>query len=346
VSNQANVYVVLLNWNGWQDTIACLQSLFRSRDFRLRVIVCDNASSDGSMERITAWASGTQPIEQPAHPRLAKLVARQAPLPLPTVRIDRAMAEQGTCDSDAPLVLIDNGANLGFAAGNNVGLRFALRQPEMDYVWVLNNDTLVEPDCLANMVRRLQADPAPAVCGSMIHFFDRPEVIQAIGGNRFNRLTGEAACSEGRFTHEDAAVDIGSIEGELDYLSGCSLLLPREFLETVGLMSEDYFLYYEEIDWFTRAAGRYQIRIAPDARIYHREGRSIGSKNLYKPASTLSDFHMFRSRLIYMRKHHGRFPALCYAHSWLAVLKRLLRGQYRNALTVGSVLLGRQSFSG
>ena len=345
MTDSATVYVVLLNWNGWQDTLACLQSLLHSKGIKLRIVVCDNASTDGSMDQIVSWAEGAQPAEKPGIPRLARLMG-QPSLPLPYLRISRTMAEQGENMGSAPLVLIDNGANLGFAAGNNVGLRFALRQPGMDYVWVLNNDTLVEPDCLANMVRRLQSTPEPAVCGSMIHFFDQPEIIQAIGGNRFNRLTGEAACSEGRFTHEDAALDIGSVETQLAYISGCSLLLPRGFLESVGLMSEDYFLYYEEIDWFTRSAGRYQICIAPDAVIYHREGRSIGSKNLYKAASTLSDFHMFRSRLIYMRKHHGRFPALCYADSWVAVFKRLLRGQYRNAVTVGSVLLGKQSFSG
>lgn len=342
---ESTVYVVLLNWNGWQDTVACLESLFASTGVSLRAIVCDNASSDGSLERIGKWADGQQPVEPPGHPRLSRLMLK-APLPLEYARIDRAAAEQGVCDPAPRLVLIDNGANLGFAAGNNVGLRFALGQPDMDYVWVLNNDTLVEPDCLANMVECLQGTPGPAVCGSMIHFFDRPEIIQAIGGNRFNRLTGQAHCSEGRFVHERASVDVSAIEQNLSYLSGCSLLLPRHFLETVGLMSEDYFLYYEEIDWFSRAGGSYRLRIASNARLYHREGRSIGSKSYSSAASTLSDFHMFRSRLIYMRKHQLRFLALCYADSWLAVGKRLLRGQFRNAWTVGSVLLGRQVFSG
>lgn len=346
MTDNANVYVVLLNWNGWQDTIACLQSLFQSRGVRLRVLVCDNASGDNSLDRIAAWARGEQAIEQPAHPRLNKLVSNGPRLPLDLTTINRATAEQGRCDSNAPLVLIDNEDNLGFAAGNNVGLRFALEQPEMEYVWVLNNDTLVEPDCLSNMIRRLESTGERAVCGSMIHFFDQPEVIQAIGGNRFNRLTGTAACSEGRFTHESSAPDFHDIEHQLAYISGCSLLLPRDFLETVGLMSEDYFLYYEEIDWFTRAAGRYKLCIAPDARIYHREGRSIGSKSLHTMASPLSDFHMFRSRLIFMDKHYRQFAALCYADSWLAVVKRLVQGQYRNALTVGSVLLGKRSYSG
>jgi len=342
---EPSVYAVLLNWNGWRDTIACLESLFSSNHMHLRVVVCDNASSDGSLERIAAWAECRQLAERPANPRLSRLL-RAEQIPVPFERIDRLTAESGNHNAAVPLVLIDNGANLGFAAGNNVGLRYALAQGEMDYVWLLNNDTLVEPDCLGNMVRRLADERPQAVCGSMIHFFDRPEIIQAAGGNRFNHLTGCAARSEGRFTHERTALDIAGIESEIDYLSGCSMLLPRDFLESVGLMSEDYFLYYEEIDWFTRAAGRYRLLIARDAHLYHREGSSIGSRTLDRAPSTLSDFHMFRSRLIYMRKYCLRFLALCYAGSWMEVGKRLLRGQYRNAWTVGRVLLGRPTVDG
>ena len=341
----ACVYVVLLNWNGWRDTIACLESLFASHHPRLRVVVCDNASSDDSLEKIAAWADCRQAPEHPDQPRLSRLL-RAEQEPVPFERLDRAAAESGSCTTVAPLVLIDNGANLGFAAGNNVGLRFALEQEEMDYVWLLNNDTLVEPDCLGNMLLRLADSLPQAVCGSVIHFFDQPEIIQAVGGNRFNHLTGCAARSEGRFTHERTAMDIARIESELDYISGCSMLLPRDFLEHVGLMSEEYFLYYEEIDWFTRAAGRYTLRIARDAHLYHREGSAIGSRTLHRAASTLSDFHMFRSRLIYMRKYCLRFLGLCYADSWVEVAKRLLRGQYRNAWTVGRVLLGRHPVDG
>jgi GT2 family glycosyltransferase len=336
------VYVVILNWNGWEDTIACLTSLLATKDIELRIIVCDNASADDSLEHVAAWADGLESAEPSSHPRLERLF-RKTSFPVQYARLDRASAEQGSLYNDAPLVLVENGANLGFAAGNNVGIRFALNQPDMDYVWILNNDTLVEPDCLRNMVKRLQCEPESAVCGSMIHFFDQPEIIQAIGGNRFNRFTGCADCSEGRFTHELAKLDIAAIESELDYISGCSMLLPREFLESVGLMSEDYFLYYEEIDWFTRAQGRYKICIAKDATLYHREGAAIGSKNWQTSASVLSDFHMFQSRLTYMRKHSRRFLGLCYVDSWLEVGKRLLRRQYSNAWTVSSVLLGKQS---
>jgi len=344
--NKEVVYVVLLNWNGWSDTIACLESLFASINVPMRVVVCDNASTDESLDKIEAWAVGLQQVEIPSHPRLSRLLS-------PCIenikykKITREEAEQGsdeeTNENCPSLILIENGANIGFAAGNNVGLRYALAQPDMGYVWLLNNDTLVEPDCLQKMLARLADSEVDSVCGSMIHFFDQPEIIQAVGGNRFNVMTGCAACSEGRFSHEDSELNIKQIEATIDYISGCSLLMPRNFLESVGLMSEDYFLYYEEIDWFTRAKGRYNICIADDAIIYHREGAAIGSKNWQSGASILSDFHMFRSRLIYMRKYYGRFLSFCYLDSFKEALKRLFRGQYRHAWVVISVLLGRKA---
>lgn len=341
---EACVYVILLNWNGFQDTIACLESVLASTDVNLRVVVCDNASSDGSLEKIEAWATGKLGVLTPQDSRLQRLLGK-IKRPIHYQRLSRAVAEQAVAADPNQLVLIENGGNLGFAAGNNVGLRFALAQPDMEYVWILNNDTMVEPDCLHHMLKRLQAEKDAAVCGSIIHFFDQPQIIQAIGGNRFNHKTGCAAMSEGRFTHEDTSKEISEIEASMDYISGCSMLLPRNFLQTVGLMSEEYFLYYEEIDWFTRAQERYKLCIAEDARLYHREGAAIGSKNWQQSASQLSDFYMFRSRLTFMKKHYQQYIAWCYLSSLLDVAKRLVRGQYRNAWTVLSVLLGKKAFS-
>jgi GT2 family glycosyltransferase len=323
------VYVVLLNWRGWRDTLACLESLFASEGQDFRVIVCDNASGDGSLDRIAAWANGQLAAPRPASHRLARLV-EGGRRPREVQRLDRAAAETGRIAPEAQLVLVDNGANLGFAAGNNVGLRLALAQPDMSCVWLLNNDTLVEPDCLVAMRTALRQRGDQAVCGSVIHFFDQPEVIQAIGGNRFNRLTGIAACSEGRFMNENEGFDAERTANRLDYLSGCSMLLPRRFLEQVGLMDEDYFLYYEEIDWFERAAGRFPPCIAADAHLYHREGSAIGSPGWRRRASAFADFHIYRSRLLFMRKHYALRLPLCYAGVLLEAGKCLVRGELAN----------------
>lgn len=327
------VYIVLLNWRGWRDTIACLESLFASKGPRFRVVVCDNDSGDGSLDRIIEWACGDILAQPPGHPRLSRLMNATSFRPR-WQRIDRSAAEVGFFNDDADLLLVDNGANLGFAAGNNVGLRLAMARDDMDCVWLLNNDTLVEPDCLLQMRERLAIEGDRAVCGSVIHFFDRPEVIQAIGGNRFNRFTGIAGCSEGRFLHESDAPCTQRVASRLSYLSGCSMLMPRAFLEEVGLMNEDYFLYYEEIDWFTRNNGRFPPVIASGARLYHREGSAIGSPGWQRGASSLSDQHMYRSRLIFMRKYYPHWLPLCYLGALVEVGKRAVRGRLESARVI------------
>lgn len=333
-------YIILLNWKGWRDTIACLETIFASDIPDFRVVVCDNASDDGSLSRIAAWADGDQRAQVPETARLAQLFGNVKRRPR-WQRLQREAAESGRIDPQADLFLVDNGENLGFAAGNNVGLRLALSQGDMDCIWLLNNDTLVEPGCLREMRQRLAAQNDRAVCGSMIHFFDRPDVIQAVGGNRFNRYTGVAACSEGRFVHESEAPCAAEVEGVLDYVSGCSMLVPRAYLEEVGLLGEDYFLYYEEIDWFTRNAGRYPIVIAPKARLYHREGSAIGSSGWQRAASSFADGHLYRSRLLYMRKYYRRWIPLCYLASLMQVGKKLWQGHWANAQVVLAVLAGR-----
>jgi GT2 family glycosyltransferase len=211
----------------------------------------------------------------------------------------------------------------------------------MSHVWILNNDTVVDGDCLGNMLSRLEQETRPAVCGSMIHFYDDPRVIQAIGGNRFNARTGVALQSEGRFLTEGDAIDIGAIENGLDYISGCSMLIPRALLESVGLLSDDYFLYYEEIDWFTRAGHAVRRCVASDARVYHREGGSIGSPSWReKTPSQTADFHIFRSKHLFMRKFHPHNLMSCYLSTALEAAKRIARGQFRNARVVLSVLFG------
>lgn len=110
--NEPVVYVIILNWNGWQDTIACLESLFASRQVTLRAVVCDNASGDNSMRHIIDWAWGKQSTEVPENPRLARLM-RKVTTPIRYSRLTRTQAESNKCTAEEPLVLIDNGANLG-----------------------------------------------------------------------------------------------------------------------------------------------------------------------------------------------------------------------------------------
>ena len=193
-------------------------------------------------------------------------------------------------------MFIDAGRNLGFAAGVNIGVRFALANAAVRYVWVLNNDTVVARDCLSWMERRMAEDPAVGMCGSRILFYREPDRVQVLGGARFQPWRGTSRLI-GSLRSASEVVDPREVERNLDHLSGASMLVARTFLEEVGLMEEGYFLYFEEMDWAIRGKGRYRLAYADDAVVYHKEGASIGSNHQRTLRSALSSFFMVRSRL-------------------------------------------------
>src|SRR5690606_5006085 len=104
------------------------------------------------------------------------------------VEYDREKAERGgaPAEHDIPLVLVRTGANLGFAGGNNVGLGYALARPDVDAVWLLNNDTVVHPEAARALIEIMARDPGIGICGSTLLYYDRPELVQALGGARYN----------------------------------------------------------------------------------------------------------------------------------------------------------------
>jgi GT2 family glycosyltransferase len=320
----APVAIILLNWNGWNDTIECLESVFRMNYPRFRVIVCDNASTDGSMEHIRAWAGGRLNASCGSS-ELSRLLDPPIPKPVDFASISRV--EVGRRDTrDTPLVLIETGANLGFAGANNLGLQHALSQPGMQYFWVLNNDTVVEPDALSALIDAMEADPDLGLCGSVLRDYNSPDCVLTLGGRAYNRWTGRSR------PIKDPTPDGRPIR--LDYVEGASVLVRREFLETVGLMAEDYFLYFEEMDWAMRARGQFRWSYSPGSIVYHKEGASIGSHRNRRERSTLADFFQSRNRLAFTWRFCPLlFPIVLMSVAATAV-HRSLTGRWRNAAAV------------
>lgn len=295
--------IVILNWNGWRDTIACLDSLLSELPADSQVIVCDNNSQDASLSHIQSWALGQ--IEAEVPPFITARAARPVPLRL----YDRAEAERGGQQDDPQLVLIQTGANLGFAGGNNVGLRYALARG-FDYVWLLNNDTVVNAASWQSLLARMEQDPGIGLCGSTLIYYHEPEIIQAMGGSSFDYARGVGShlgvglqvSSLAQLTAEQ----IAGYEHQMDYVVGASMMVSRPFLDAVGLMSEDYFLYFEEIDWATRAKGRFLLAWAAASRVWHKEGGSIGSNHRQRP-SNISLTYMSRNRLRFAYRHTPKY---------------------------------------
>jgi len=302
VSSKKKVCIIISNWNGWQDTIGCLESVLESSWPDYQVIVRDNASTDGSEEKITGWARGKS---------------------IDIVRYDRETAERGGLpEKEYPLVFIQTGKNLGYAGGNNVALRYVLARGEAEYVWLLNNDTVVDREALAELVKLAGTDENIGMVGSKILYHDRPDILQTAGGSRIVPWAGNAAIIAGN------QLDDGSWDEsfEPDYLNGASLLVSTETIKAIGLMEEKYFLYWEDAEWGARAKGMgYRLLYCPGSRIWHKEGGSTGNLN-YK-----SDYYWVRNGLYFSRKFYPYFlPLIPFFYLAKYTFVRMLKKQPLN----------------
>jgi GT2 family glycosyltransferase len=331
--NLPPVAVVILNWNGWPDLLECLESVLRLDYPRFQVIVCDNGSTDGSVDRVLDWAAGRLDI-LPQREDMTRHVRPPIAKPLTVIALDRAPAERGGNEAAAAasIVLILNGANLGFAAGNNVGLRHALARG-YEFVWLLNADTVVPPGALRPMVARMNSDATIGMCGSLHCYYDAPEIIDQAGGCAYYPLLGIARrLAKGGLAGQ--ALDWRKIERRLGFVSGASCLVRSSFLREIGLMTEDLFLYGEEIDWAIRAAGRYKLALAPQSVVYHKKGRSIGSKSFGTIRSASSAYFLWRARRRVTKRHHPiGLPALL-SLGLLAAAYEYGRGRTRSARAI------------
>jgi GT2 family glycosyltransferase len=209
------VYIILVNWNGWSDTLACLESLVLLNYPDFRIVVCDNGSTNDSSLRIRQWM----------HSRPERFA-----------EYSRSVGEHGgDGGEDAPLVLINTGSNLGFAGGSNVGIRYAMARGDGDYCWLLNNDTVTEPDALSHLVTRMQEDQSIGICGSTLRLYAKQERVQALGGGHYYRWIG-LPWHYGRFSHWPGTVPRQPAESRMNYIEGASMLVSRQFIEQVGLL--------------------------------------------------------------------------------------------------------------
>ena len=318
--------VLLVNWNGWKDTLECLESVLRLNIPDYQVILCDNGSTDGSLEKIRNWARGE--LQAPcANPALQHFTSPGIPKPFSYEELRREDAEAGT-RSHEKLVVIRVGADRGFAGGNNVGLRYALGDPECQFFWILNNETIVEPNALSAMLLEMKQNPKIGICGSLNLAYYQPNEIQVQGGYKYNRWTARVQAPA------RSTIDALGKPERFDYVNGSSMLVSRAFLEDVGLMEECYFFYFEELDWVARARGRYQLGYTPASVIYHKEGACLGSSFVRLKRSVYSDKFASRSRIIFTKKFYPLALPTVVISTVAAAFHRWIIGDPKRALTM------------
>lgn len=282
---ECSVAIILVNWNGFTYTKACLESLEKVKNPAFKVVLVDNASKAPEGKQLKAL--------------------------FPQIH------------------LIANSENLGFTGGNNVGIRYALTQG-FDQVLLLNNDTLVDPDFLTSLQACLQK-PGYGVAQPFICFAKEPKTLWSAGG-KWNSLLGRAITLGDRVplsTYQPKST-------ELDWATGCCMLVSREVLLQVGLLPEPYFAYFEDVDWSLRIrkAG-FKIGLAENSKIYHEAGAASKKHHAEGTLSPKVFYFHVRNQLFLLRQQQvvlGFVYHLIRFKLW--VMYFLIRGRFQKLLAV------------
>jgi GT2 family glycosyltransferase len=257
MESKKKVAVIIINWNGWKDTLDCLSSLKKisTAYAEISVIVVDNGSTNESV-----------PVIRKKFPSVT---------------------------------VLETGKNLGFTGGNNAGIRYAMSHGS-DFVWLLNNDTVVDPGVLS-FVSTFD-DPSVGIAGSKIYFVpgrefhhdrykedERGKVIWYAGG----KIDWNNMYASHRGVDE---VDRGQYDKitETPFVTGCSMIIRREVIAKIGLLDDRYYLYLEDLDYCLRAVrAGYKLLYVPSSVLWH-----VNAGSSSRPGNPLHEYYLTRNRLL------------------------------------------------
>ena len=226
--NEPSIFIILVNYNGYEDTVDCIESLKNIDYYNYKILVIDNASTDDSYNKLNTLKG--------------------------------------------EFILLKSEKNLGFSGGNNIGIEYAMNH-EADYVMLLNNDTLVEPDFLNKMIETAEVYKDSGIVGCKMMYYPKKDIIWYGGGYiDWRKYSG---------VHENQG-EIDALKDkvrEVNFLTGCCMLIKRGTIEKAGYLSEEYFMYLEDLDYCARVLeNNLKIIYNPEAKIYHKVSASTGGE--------------------------------------------------------------------
>lgn len=291
-----NVTIIILNWNGWKDTLECLESLYQIDYPYYNMVLVDNNSTDDSIEMIKEYCQGKLKVESP----FFSYDPENKPLTLfkysekdlkDESKIKKEETEISVLPSNRKLVLIENKENLGFSGGNNVGLEYALKNLKTDYVLLLNNDTVVDEGFLREMLKVAVSDDEIGFLGPKTYYYGKKKVI-AFAGGLVNMSKGKPHAVG---VNEEDNGQYNKIR-DVDYVEGSCLLAKVELLDKIGFFDTRYFAYWEETDLCKRGSrAGYRAVYVPEARIWHKVSASFNSP--------IKLYYYTRNKVWFMKKN-------------------------------------------
>ncbi|AEH22453.1 glycosyl transferase family 2 [Thermodesulfobacterium geofontis OPF15] len=271
-----------------------------------QVIVVDNNSPNNFIGYLKAWAKGKLDVWVNSNNPLRNLSFPPVPKPIPYIYYTREEAKKGgspeleeelknkmpkDITSKYPMVFIQSGGNLGFAGGNNVGIRYALAKNDFDGVILLNNDTVIKRDTISNLVNARLEFGEQAIYGGRIYYYSDPDRIWYDGG-RFNEWIGRTTHLNMRKLKTE--VKNNQAIKEVNFITFCYVLIPKFILDKIGLLDKSYFMYAEDLDYSYKVwKSGYKLYHVVNSEIWHKVGASSGEEEI----SEFSAYRMMRSRV-------------------------------------------------
>ena len=305
------VVIIILNWNGWKDTIECLNSLLKIEYPNYQIMILDNGSTDGSLQKIRSWALGETALKSALiEADLNSNPSRWTdPGQAPVQSGGSVDGKERPIAGQSRLILFQSKENLGFAAGNNAIIPFALMDPAAKYIWLLNNDTTIPAGSLSALVKDLMIDSGLGIISPKICYYSDPERIWFAGGRlRLIRATG-------------SNMGLGMKDGDsyrgilpCTFITGCAMLLKREVFESIGLFDPLYFLYGEDVDLSMRAINAgWRLAADLDTVVYHKVSSAVGGDPL-----PLQTYYLSRNRPYFSAKHHNNWQKMVFNLFWFS----------------------------
>lgn len=318
-----------------------MESLYKITYPNYDVIIVDNGSEDDSLKKINEYCKGNIPIES----NFFEYSKENKPIKI--VEYSRNEAENGggkekeieDLPSNRKLIIIKNEKNYGFAEGNNIGMRYALRALKPDYILLLNNDTIVDREFLEKLIKVAEGNEKIGILGPIIYYYPPKggkEVIWFAGGKVIKRIAQP-------FHIGLNEIDRGQYSGirPVDYITGCALLIKKNVIKEIGFLDRDYFAYFEDLDWNLKAHEKgFIAATVSDAHIWHKGSSTSGHM------SALYVYLHIRNRILFAKKNMSKFsfiffflPIFLFIRIPYIKISSLIRGS-RKKEVIRAVFLG------
>lgn len=308
------VNLIIVNYLNYKYTIECLESILKSDYKNLDIIIIDNSPDDTSIKKLQNWAEGEL---NEVDTQFTRLVYPLQKKPLDFISLSEKQYLSNDLERKHDLIIVKAKSNNGFAAANNIALKKIMNSRRRDeYVFLLNNDTVLVPDTISNLINNYKKENFGIIGCTLLEYY-KPNYVQSVGGC-YNKVWGTTNRVLGGMRLEAFKKKIK--KDKIDYPEGAAMFLSTYVLNEIGLLDESYFLFFEELDWIERSKNKYLTTYFDNCFVYHKGGASISKNN----KSYIADKYSIINRINFSKKHNQKYLGTVYLGVFLSIMKRIL----------------------